>query len=44
MHVYYPNRSSKLFLLNLLCDIAIDAPSSALAQHRHLQPKIRAML
>ena len=44
MHVWYPNRHPRLFLLNLLCDLAIDVPSPALAQHRHLQPKIRAML
>lgn len=44
MHILYPNRHARLFLLNLLSDLAIDVPSASLASYRHLQPKIRAML
>lgn len=36
-------RVSGLYLLTLLCDIALDVPSPRLASVRHLQPAVRAM-
>lgn len=43
MEVRQPERTSGLYLLTLLCDIALDIPSTRLASVRHLQPAVKAM-
>ena len=39
----HPDRPAILFLLTLLCDIALDVPSVQLAKCRHLQPTLRGL-